>query len=762
MVHLLALFIKGTKARGCFKVSAALAAVFALGLVSAAVAAENIYWKGEDGAYLNDATNWEGDAPFYGVSENNMKFWDVPSKAYTVRLSDDLVCAGTVDFTDAPHAATVTWDLGGHTLTFLTQYASHCHQNWTNIFENGTIAFTNSAGAIQRVNFWHAKSGYAMFLKGTATFIGNMEFSDGGTKTLDIRDGAQWHGGMQAKGYQCQVNITGNGTMVNLANKEFALGGDPNNSNQAGEVMGYITAGAVVTNAGSILVGGESNQSAGGKCQLLVDNATLAMAPSGASGMVTVGGGSQNDVWKDGVKVGTVEKISSENILKIVNGSVVDFANNRFSVGNSMWKMRSGGSGSHSNLVYVAGEGTVFTAMLANADWPGVIGHNGNWNQLHLTDGAYMNTGYLCAGGQGKQWGEGGTSLWNRVTVENGAFLDSNAKLHCATRHVDDFNNGRMVTALNASNVYEVVNGGKAKAQGVVVGTLACARDNRFIVDGEGSSFELYGLGDVSIGHSGAFGNGFEVTGGATLTGDVNEFRIGSEIYHQGDIEKVGVTASNNYIRIEKTDVSVKNTIQIGHYYNGGNTLWVGDGAVVKAGGVIFRGFGQRLIVSNGTLRVSCDDGQGTRHGLRPAWSDNVYTMDYSGKHQFDFYEQGRIYNGRDMGCDFTNACKFVFHIPAEGYKEAAFESTSSSIRFSDDSEFVFDFDAVSKDGLKSVPLLKYSGNNATRLIFSDELLAKINTAAEKTRQGSRVKLSSDCRELTLRVGSQGLLISVR
>ncbi len=729
-----------------------------------AVSATPIYWKGEDGAYLNDANNWEGDAPFDGTSSNDMKFKDSPSKNYTVKLSDDLVSAGCWDFSDAPNAATLTWDLNGHTMTFLKVYSSHCHQGWTNIIENGTIAFTNAAGTIQTVNFWHAKSGYAMFVKGTGSFIGNFSFSDGGTKTLDVRDGAQWKGSVAAKGYRCAVTFTGDGTVANLMNGMMELGGAPNNENQAGEVMGYITDGAVVTNAAGLLVGGSAYQGYGGKCHLVISNATFSLAPQ-ASSLVVVGGGSVNNVYVNNVLTGTAEHITSENVLEIVDGSKVDFANNRFSVGNSMWHLRSGGSGSHSNLVYIAGEDTVFTALLANADWPGVIGHNGCWNQLHLTDGAYMRTGYLCAGGQGKAWGDNvATSCWNRVTVDKGAFLDSSATLILGTRHGDDFANGRAAKALNASNVYEVVNGGKASAQGVTVGVLYCAKDNRFIVDGEGSALNLFGEGRVYVGASGSSGNGFEVTGGATLTG-VKTMKIGEEVYYQGDVEKVGCTASNNYVRIEKTDVEGINTIEIGHYHNGGNTLWVGDGATVKTGGVVFRGFGHRLVVSNGLLRVALDN-QGTQHGLRPAWTESgtYTTADYSGKHTFEFYEQGRIVNGKNMGCDFTNACKFVFHVPAKGYSEAALESTSAGLQFSDDTEFEFDFDAVSKDGLRNVPLLKYSGDMGEqyRIVMSDELLEKINAAAAKVREGSKVRLSSDRRELTLRVGSAGFAIIVR
>ena len=92
-------------------------------------------WKGADGAFLNDAANWDGDAPFNGTSANGMQFKATESNAYTVKLSDDLVSAGTWAFEDKP--MTMTWDLNGHSMTFMTEYHSHVHQGWTNIFLNG-------------------------------------------------------------------------------------------------------------------------------------------------------------------------------------------------------------------------------------------------------------------------------------------------------------------------------------------------------------------------------------------------------------------------------------------------------------------------------------------------------------------------------------------------------------------------------------------------------------------------------------------------
>ena len=115
-------------------------------------------------------------------------------------------------------------------------------------------------------------------------------------------------------------------------------------------------------------------------------------------------------------------------------------------------------------------------------------------------------------------------------------------------------------------------------------------------------------------------------------------------------------------------------------------------------------------------------------------------------------------------GNDFTNACSFAFHVPPGGYAEAAFESANYPIYFSDDTVIAFDFSALGTDGVRKMPLVRYSGENGgDRIVMSDALLAKVQAAAEAARPHSRVTLSSDRRLLSLCVPStRGTLITIR
>ena len=156
-----------------------IAAGVAMGLVFGGFA-DTTWWKGGDGV-LNDVSNWDGDAPFKGVSANDMGFGDIPSSAYTVRLSNNLVCDGMWRFVSKP--ITLTWDLDGYALTYLKPYADHEHGGFTNVIRNGTIAFTNETGQIQEARFWSANNGAAVFFR-NAGFVGNFAFTDNGTKAL--------------------------------------------------------------------------------------------------------------------------------------------------------------------------------------------------------------------------------------------------------------------------------------------------------------------------------------------------------------------------------------------------------------------------------------------------------------------------------------------------------------------------------------------------------------------------------------------------
>lgn len=707
-------------------------------------AADNTKWKGADGTALNDAANWDGTAPFAGVSANGMLFAKgAPSDDYTVRLDDDLVCAGAWMYEDGPYR--VTYDLGGHALTFLSRYSSHLHKGVTNVVRNGTIAFTNAAGAVQDVNVWNPKSGYALFVEGTGSFVGNLAFSDSGTKYLTVQDGGSYKGSLDARGAACQVTLAGDGTTVDINGGRFNVGG-------AGwGTRGLVADRAYVCNVADLHVGGYDLYGTVGGASLVVSNATLEC--TAASGRATLGSGSVGNDGQGGLK--TV--VTHENELRLVDGASVDLKNRGFYIGQD--------GGSSSNCLYVAGEGTVLTnAGDVNGDTPLIAGQTGDFNVISITDGARVYAGAISAGGQRKGFCSGRattavTSRWNRVTVDKGAMVEAGAFV-VGTRHADDLANGSAAAAVTVSNVFEFVSGGQGIAKNIRIGMLPSAKDNRFVVCGSETEVVLTNGGNtVSVGYDGAAGNGLEVLDGGVLSGAIY-LNVGSEVHYQGTSE-MSATASNNYVRIEGANLELAEKparIQLGGLSNGGNRLWVGAGATLKAGGLVVRGWGQEVVVSNGTLSVGA--GYSYTEGFRLGYSADEVAG--SGELHLAFFgTTPRFVLGSKNDMPFTNACSFAFHVPAGGYAAAPLESTVNALRFSDDTVFSFDLSAVGSGRLRRMPLIRYSGTGADRIVLSDALFAKIRAAAVAANPRAKVKLSADRRLLSLSL-SEGALLIVR
>ena len=222
--------------------------------------------------------------------------------------------------------------------------------------------------------------------------------------------------------------------------------------------------------------------------------------------------------------------------------------------------------------------------------------------------------------------------------------------------------------------------------------------------------------------------------------------------------------ASNNYVRIEGANLALSDEgtarVQLGNFSNSGNRLWVGDGATLRCGGVIVRGWGQEVVISNGVLNIGTDYSHAD--GFRIGYNQN--DTGSTGEMRLSFYGTSpRLILGSGNGGVFTNACSFAFQVPAGGYTVAPFESTATALRFTDDSVFSFDLSGAGSWQIRNVPLIRYSGSNAEgdRIVLSDELLANIQAAASDANPFASVKLSDDRRLLTLSV-TEGTLLMVK
>ena len=677
--------------------------------------ATDIWWNGSVNTDLATDANWTGGVRPTSASDT-MGFNTVPSKDYTLTLTNDLAFAGTWKFANG--AQRHTFDLGGHTLTFLTAYADPNSQNVTNVIKNGTIAFTNATGVIQESRFWHPNSGYRMFIEKGGRYIAHLKFTDTGTKHLTIEDGGYLKGSIMSYGTDCRVFIRDEGTLWDAANGTLTVGGTGLRSHA------YVTDGAVVTNLTALYLASDPGFTGAGNAYLCVSNATLVMRTKPDDGGIgknaarfLIGDRSNN-------------KSTHCNRMDVIAGAKV-------TAGGTGTNCAVGNGHSHSNLLYVAGEGSVFSNAFAyNADQLLISGQSGNYNQIHVTSNAFLYSQSVSAGGQAKNFGDNCvTSMCNRITVDGGAKLKC-TQLYVAARHDDDAAKAKYLTSLICSNTVEVLEGGTVQAGQTVCGTLKPSFGNSIVVRGKNATLSC---SSFILGRSGSSCNSLEVTDGGRLkmTGDLN-------------IGCFNAASSNNWARIEGSAfTNDSKTISVGSGSFPNNRLWFGSGSAVSYGTCKLGGLNSELIVSNATLRL----------GTLSVTANGAQSP------KFSFYgPTAKILTTGNGTYNFTNNTVFAFHVPEGGYLSAPFESNQSTIYLRDDVDFEMDLSAVRTAGVKTT-LFHYSGGNATagsRINVSQTVLDRLQTAACQQVPGSKVTLSADAKKIELRVPRAGLMLLFR
>lgn len=682
------------------------------------------WWTGTISTDLSTDANWEGGKRPTQASEA-MGFKAQPSADYTLTLTDDLDFPGTWWFVD--NAGRHTFDLGGHTLTFRNPYINPYHNNVTNVIRNGTVAFEDTNGNPLDVTFWNGDRRCTMSIENGGRFVGNLNFQDGGTRHLTIKEGGSMRGRLHSRGNDCRVFIRGEGSSLDANKNDFLVGG------QGFRSQAYVTDGAVVSNVSYLGVGGLGGYYAGGAAYLCVSNATLSMCPNGADEQFFIGCCGNGSV-------------NHGNRMDVVGGArfLADGVNGAYSVG---WytRLAVGDGYSHSNLLYVAGEGTTFSNLYSGYDRPLTAGQNGLFNRIHFTSNSVSFVDTISAGGQAKSYGDSCvTSLWNRVTVDGGATLAA-TNVFLAARHPDDREMPLYLTSLVASNVFEVLEGGTLRCDNrITCGALYPSFDNAFVVRGREAVVTVGSGsgGSLVVGNRGSRGNHVEVTDGASLK-VLGDILIGRE----------DVRASNNWVRLDGCSfTNATSRIEIGSSGNAGNRLWVGTGSSVSCSNVRLSGLDSELVLSNGTLHVS--------NALKPNFQNDP-EMDGGSRFSFFGPRAKLMLTGGSNG-DFTNRCTFAFTVPEGGYASAPVESSNQALHLCDDTAFDFDLSAVRWTGVKTT-LFRYSGGNTTwRILISQKTLERIQEAARQHAPRARVTLSADQRTVSLRVPHEGFLMILR
>jgi hypothetical protein len=175
--------------------------------------------------------------------------------------------------------------------------------------------------------------------------------------------------------------------------------------------------------------------------------------------------------------------------------------------------------------------------------------------------------------------------------------------------------------------------------------------------------------------------------------------------------------------------------------HDGGNEIFVGDGAQLNTRVFYLYGTGNTLSISNGTFRAVKYEIQGTN------------TFHFAGS-------APRLYQTGQNGCFFREKCTYSFDIPSIGYVSAPMDLyPSAAFTMTDDSILEVNVDAYREAGAGTVPLMKFRGGQV--ITFSDTLLSRWN--GELEAKGCSVSYDATARTLYLKVKkNSGLVISFR
>lgn len=164
--------------------------------------------------------------------------------------------------------------------------------------------------------------------------------------------------------------------------------------------------------------------------------------------------------------------------------------------------------------------------------------------------------------------------------------------------------------------------------------------------------------------------------------------------------------------------------------HDGGNEIFVGDGAQFNTRVFWIYGDGNTLSISNGTFRA--------------------VKFEISGTNTFHFAGNApKLYQTGQNGCYLGAKCTYAFDLPAAGWTEAPADFyPGGATTMAEDSILEVNVDAYREAGAGTVPLMKFRGGQV--ITFSDTLLTRWNS--ELKAKGCLVSYDTTDRTLYLKV----------
>ena len=356
-----------------------------------------------------------------------------------------------------------------------------------------------------------------------------------------------------------------------------------------------------------------------------------------------------------------------------------------------------------SNVLYVAGAGSVFSTQSENGNLIGQSHSEGN--RVEVCDGgtAEMPNTHIGQGGSPEKPAKG-----NVVRVTTGGTFTDSQTLQVGYGDTNPLTNGQ-----SCSNRLEVASGGVVNASTLQVGQATNSWGNVVdVADGTVNVTHNFIFGKWGYGNRMRVHDGGKVTVGGTFKWGLNESGV----------------ASNNVMEVT-------------------------SGGEVTAKEFIVYGTNHTLVVSNGTIRTTNEKA----HGIQLPWYDNDrdwdFTLEVAGTNPV-LRAEGTPSSLHVFA--IRRGAKVVFHVPRDGYVEAPLQAPNGQLGIFDDANGNFPdirFDVLA------------CGTHPVRCVIAEgnPLWVKTGTLAQvQANLPENCKLKQDGNRLVLTVNEFGTKIIFR
>ena len=359
-----------------------------------------------------------------------------------------------------------------------------------------------------------------------------------------------------------------------------------------------------------------------------------------------------------------------------------------------------------------------------------VIGSEGHDNWVSVESGGEMNVNQIYLGNTGSYQDE--QNYGNRLYVSSGAYLNIYTSLQ----------------SLGYSFGNEIDIGGAGTRVDI-------RRDERGTA---GGGIILNASNTVMRIHDGAVVTNYEMSAGTRLRHNTRlEVLSGSELYlANGMLQGHSVAGSNSFVLVEGGRIIIPGakTYELGNLNmtlerDWNNILWIGDGGYLSTYRLRLFGYGNEVVVSNGTLEVGSE--------FRTTYSN---TEESGGRCRVTFAGSRPRFLMQGQYLNFQREGIIRFEIPRGGYETIPFEQTGADsdhhLSIAGNCTAEFDVEEYAKGGGGTLTLMK---SNLAITISDDQL----NKLREGLPERSTLFLSDDGTELRLKVKPQtGLVLFVR